>query len=62
MDFSKPVLAYGELWPMLVVFGVAVGLIACFYGYHVTGGAVGIILDGRGAPIALPRRGDDRRG
>lgn len=27
----------------------------------VTGGAVGIILDGRGAPIALPRRGDDRR-
>ena len=26
-----------------------------------TGGAVGIILDGRGVPIALPRRGDDRR-
>lgn len=24
------------------VFGVAVGLIACFYGYHVTGGAVGV--------------------
>ena len=23
MDFSKPVLAYAELWPMLVVFGVA---------------------------------------
>ena len=23
MDFTKPVLAYGELWPMLVVFGVA---------------------------------------
>lgn len=26
-----------------------------------TGGAVGIMLDGRGVPIALPRRGDDRR-
>jgi hypothetical protein len=26
-----------------------------------TGGAVGIILDGRGIPISLPRRGDDRR-
>jgi hypothetical protein len=26
-----------------------------------TGGAVGIILDARGIPIALPRRGDDRR-
>jgi hypothetical protein len=26
-----------------------------------TGGAVGLILDGRGVPIALPRRGDDRR-
>ncbi|GAB3242232.1 NADH-quinone oxidoreductase subunit NuoN [Nocardioides dilutus] len=24
MDFTKPALAYGELWPMLVVFGVAV--------------------------------------
>ncbi|MEB3196078.1 MAG: ABC transporter permease [Candidatus Sericytochromatia bacterium] len=24
------------------VFGVAVGLIACFYGYHVSGGAVGV--------------------
>ena len=27
----------------------------------VTGGAVGLILDARGIPIALPRRGDDRR-
>ncbi|MGH2418344.1 MAG: hypothetical protein ACRDFY_08430, partial [Candidatus Limnocylindria bacterium] len=27
----------------------------------VTGGAVGLILDARGVPIALPRRGDDRR-
>jgi hypothetical protein len=26
-----------------------------------TGGAVGLILDARGAPMALPRRGDDRR-
>ena len=26
-----------------------------------TGGAVGIMLDGRGVPIGLPRRGDDRR-
>ncbi|MGH2380822.1 MAG: hypothetical protein ACRDG7_06325, partial [Candidatus Limnocylindria bacterium] len=26
-----------------------------------TGGAVGLILDARGAPIALPKRGDDRR-
>ena len=26
-----------------------------------TGGSVGLILDGRGSPIALPRRGDDRR-
>ena len=26
-----------------------------------TGGAVGLILDARGVPIALPRRGDDRR-
>jgi hypothetical protein len=26
-----------------------------------TGGAVGIMLDARGVPIALPRRGDDRR-
>jgi MutL protein len=26
-----------------------------------TGGSVGIILDGRGIPIALPRRADDRR-
>jgi len=26
-----------------------------------TGGAVGIVLDGRGVPIALPRRADDRR-
>lgn len=25
------------------------------------GGTVGVILDGRGVPIALPRRGDDRR-
>ena len=24
MEFDKPVLAYAELWPMLVVFGVAV--------------------------------------
>ena len=27
----------------------------------VTGGAVGLILDARGIPIVLPRRGDDRR-
>ncbi len=27
----------------------------------VSGGSVGIILDARGVPIALPRRGDDRR-
>ncbi len=27
----------------------------------VSGGAVGLILDARGVPIALPRRGDDRR-
>ena len=27
----------------------------------VTGGAVGLMLDARGIPIALPRRGDDRR-
>lgn len=27
----------------------------------VTGGAVGLILDARGVPIALPRRADDRR-
>lgn len=27
----------------------------------VTGGAVGLVLDARGVPIALPRRGDDRR-
>jgi hypothetical protein len=27
----------------------------------VTGGSVGLILDARGIPIALPRRGDDRR-
>jgi hypothetical protein len=26
-----------------------------------SGGSVGIILDGRGAPLALPRRTDDRR-
>ena len=26
-----------------------------------TGGSVGLILDGRGVPIGLPRRGDDRR-
>lgn len=26
-----------------------------------TGGAVGLVLDARGVPIALPRRGDDRR-
>ena len=26
-----------------------------------TGGAVGLILDARGVPMALPRRGDDRR-
>ena len=26
-----------------------------------TGGAVGLILDGRGIPIVLPKRGDDRR-
>lgn len=26
-----------------------------------TGGSVGLILDGRGVPIALPRRADDRR-
>jgi hypothetical protein len=26
-----------------------------------TGGSVGLILDARGAPIALPRRADDRR-
>jgi hypothetical protein len=26
-----------------------------------TGGSVGLILDARGIPIALPRRGDDRR-
>jgi hypothetical protein len=28
---------------------------------NVTGGAVGLILDARGVPVALPRRGDDRR-
>jgi hypothetical protein len=28
---------------------------------RVTGGAVGLILDARGVPIGLPRRGDDRR-
>jgi hypothetical protein len=28
---------------------------------RVTGGSVGLILDGRGTPIPLPRRGDDRR-
>jgi hypothetical protein len=28
---------------------------------NVSGGAVGLILDARGIPIALPRRGDDRR-
>ena len=27
----------------------------------VTGGSVGLILDARGIPIVLPRRGDDRR-
>lgn len=27
----------------------------------VTGGTVGLVLDARGVPIALPRRGDDRR-
>ena len=26
-----------------------------------TGGAVGLMLDARGVPIALPKRGDDRR-
>jgi hypothetical protein len=26
-----------------------------------TGGSVGIVLDGRGTPIGLPRRADDRR-
>ena len=26
-----------------------------------TGGSVGIVLDGRGVPIAMPRRADDRR-
>jgi hypothetical protein len=26
-----------------------------------SGGAVGLILDARGIPIVLPRRGDDRR-
>jgi hypothetical protein len=26
-----------------------------------TGGAVGLMLDARGVPIGLPRRGDDRR-
>jgi hypothetical protein len=26
-----------------------------------TGGAVGLVLDARGIPIAMPRRGDDRR-
>ncbi|MEB3328665.1 MAG: ABC transporter permease [Candidatus Sericytochromatia bacterium] len=34
-----------DIWTGLLksaVFGVAVGLIACFYGYHVTGGAVGV--------------------
>lgn len=28
---------------------------------NATGGAVGLILDARGIPIALPKRGDDRR-
>ena len=28
---------------------------------NATGGAVGLILDARGVPIGLPRRGDDRR-
>ena len=28
---------------------------------NATGGSIGLILDARGAPIALPRRGDDRR-
>jgi hypothetical protein len=28
---------------------------------EVTGGVVGLILDARGVPLALPRRADDRR-
>lgn len=28
---------------------------------QVTGGSVGLVLDARGSPIVLPRRGDDRR-
>ena len=34
-----------DIWTGLLksaVFGLAVGLIACYYGYHVTGGAVGV--------------------
>ena len=34
-----------DIWTGMLksaVFGVAVGFIACFYGYHVTGGAVGV--------------------
>ena len=34
-----------DIWTGLLksaVFGLAVGLIACFYGYHVKGGAVGV--------------------
>jgi hypothetical protein len=28
---------------------------------QVTGGSIGLVLDARGSPIVLPRRGDDRR-
>jgi len=35
----------GDIWSGMLkssIFGVAVGLIACYYGYHVKGGAVGV--------------------
>lgn len=34
-----------DIWTCLIkssIFGLAVGLIACYYGYHVKGGAVGV--------------------
>jgi hypothetical protein len=58
-------LARGQTAELTIEPGVGVSLGAARRSPRIealaSGGAVGLILDARGIPIAYPRRGDDRR-